>query len=246
MYRTTSGETLTFSSERDELAAEYVLQRHRYVWVVTPTRPYLAIDKDALLAEMEKLDRFTLISQATVFQNMTPQDLKTRLASLLVGSGITASTSPKSDAGVEGEANPQAWVLQRWNPLLHLGVHAFAAYGTRYISIEPERIFQRSIGEYVSFKGQIQAEVKSEIFDFRKLARLVDQFHDIRLGESAPPKSPAACARMLDDIFAENEAVLAAIEAHHVAAPGQGRNTTIRLALSPGMAGSSTMRRELR
>ena len=221
MYLTLSGYPLEFLDPLEELAAEYVLQKCREVWVVTATRPYLAIDDDMLRAKMLGLSSFVQFSSATLFQNISAQDLKTRLASSLIGPGLTASLSSKSGILVEGEANPQAYVLQRWNPLLALGTHPFAAMGTHYIAAEPDRLFRREIGEFVAIEGEGRSEPRSEIQDFRKLADLVHRFHRARLGHS-PSGNQALYAEMLDAIFVENEAALNAVARHHATAPREG------------------------
>ena len=82
------------------------MQRHREVWVITSKTPYLAIDEDLLRERMASIASFAVLSSAYVFQNIDPVDLRTRLATALIGPGIAASTSPSGDMFVEGEANP--------------------------------------------------------------------------------------------------------------------------------------------
>ncbi|MBE1162127.1 hypothetical protein [Dyella acidiphila] len=212
IYLSLSGTELRFSSQSEELAAEYILQRSRHVWAVTDTHPYIAIDEEKLRSEMVGVDTFVLLTDATLFQNISQRDLRSRLVSALVGPGVTASPSSSNDIIVEGQANPKAHLLCRANRLLHLGTHPFAAMGTRYVAVDPNRIFQRSIGKLVG--GKWGAEPDSNLYNFKRLAELVHRFHHVRLGQT-PSRDSDLHSQLLDEIFIENAAVLAVIEYHH-------------------------------
>lgn len=221
MYLSTSGNELKFENMLEELQAEFVLQRYREVWVITDARPYLAIDEAALRKRMRSLDSFVVLSEGTLWQNITREDLRDRMLYALLGPGTVAAPSPEGAIYVEGEANPQAKSLVRLNGVLHLGTHPFAAMGIRYLAIEAGRIFQREIGEHVGIEGTHRGEPRSEVFDFRRLADLVNTFHELRLG-AAPYCDLSLCADLLDQIFAENERSLAAFAAYHESAPRTG------------------------
>ncbi|MES2784730.1 MAG: hypothetical protein V4684_04650 [Pseudomonadota bacterium] len=225
MYLSTRGNELQFANGLDELRAEYVLQRHRNVWVVTDSHPHLAIDEEALRSWMRGLDRFVLLSEGILWQNIGAGDLKYRLLAALVGPGTSAAPSPDGKIYVEGEANPQANFLVRPNGMLHIGTHPFAAMGVSYLAIEPGRIFQRAIGKHVGITGTHRGEPRSEVFDFRKLADLTNALHEIRLGSSSTGDL-SQCRDLLDQIFIENEASLAAFAAHHECAPRKGPEFT--------------------
>lgn len=219
MYLALTGKPLKFANAHEELTAEYVLQRFREVWVVTEIRPYLAIDEEALRARMVGMDTFTVLSAAMLFQNVSRRDISSRMATALTGPGTTASMSPKAELLVNGEANPQAHLLLRFNPLLGIGTHPFAAFGQHYISVEPGRLFQREIAKLVVEGGR--AEPRTDLFDFRKLGDLLHGFHHARLG-AEPTGDPGQYAQMLDEIFDENVAALALFEEHHAKSPRPG------------------------
>ena len=150
-YLTSTGTKLTSSDWREELLGEYVLQRYRDVWVLTNARPFLAIDEARFRARVAEMTGapFVVLSGATLWQNVTWEDLRTRLLTSLGGPGLAASGSSTSEYLVEGEANPQAHLCQRWNEMLGLGTQPFVAMHTHYIAVEPGRIFQRRTGELI-------------------------------------------------------------------------------------------------
>ena len=223
-YLTLAGTQLTFSDWREELLGEHVLQTFCDVWVLTRVRPFLAIDEKRFrtrIAEMTGAP-FVVLSGATLWQNVSLEDLRTRLLTSLGGPGLAASPSATSEYLVEGEANPQAHLCQRWNEMLRFGTHPFVAMQTHYIAVEPGRIFQRKAGELIVEDKHTRPQ--SDHFDFSKLARLASEFHVAHLDR--PAKEKAELATMLDAIFAENEAALIAVERHHAEADRSGPRFT--------------------
>lgn len=220
-YLSLEGSPVRFENWREELVAEHVLQRFREAWAITDKSPFLAIDEPVLRARMASINSFVVFSAGLLFQNFSARDLKVRMAGNLVGAGIVASSSSTNDALVEGEANPQSHVLMRFNGLVQLGTHPFAALDVKYVAVENDSIFQRTIGELVTVDDGKRGQPQSEYFDFDVLGRLTQHFHDARLG-AHPTDNPAAYGQILDDIFDQNLAALGFAERHHAAAPRTG------------------------
>jgi len=220
-YLSLNGSPLRFSNQHEELLAEHVLQRYREVWVIANSRPYLAVDEDALRAKIASIESFTVFSAGYLFQNISGRDLSTRLIAGLVGPGTVASSSPTADTFVEGEANPQAHWVFRGNGLLQIGTHPFAALATHYIAVEPGRIFQRKIGELTTVDDGKRSQPFCPDFDFDKLGRLAQEFHVARFSPGLTVDQ-ALLARLLDDSFEQNLKALSFSETHHACEPQYG------------------------
>jgi hypothetical protein len=217
-YLSLNDSELQFSTQYEELLAEHVMQRYREVWAIISRPPYLAVDEVALRARMSSIQSFTVFSAAYLFQNISRRDLTARLISNLIGPGTAASTSPKADMVVEGQANPQAHQLWRGNRLLQIGTHPFAALATHYIAVEPGKIFQRKVGELVIVDEGKRSQPRCDNFDFDELGRLVHQFHLACLGPGSTDDR-ALHTRLLDDIFEQNLAALSFADARHAGEP---------------------------
>lgn len=220
-YLSLEGSPVLFENDDEQLLAEHVLQRYRDVWVITNERPRLAIDEAALRSRMASVEAFTVFSAGFLLQNMSGRDLSIRLAGMLAGPGVVASSSPKADSLVEGEANPRAHWLWRPNGLLQIGTHPFAALWTHYIAVEPGKIFQRKIGDLVTIEEDKRSQPRSVHFNFDKLGRLVHELHAAQFSPEQPADQ-AVISRLLDDIFEQNLAALAFADAHHAAEPQIG------------------------
>jgi hypothetical protein len=220
-YLSLEGSPLRFSTQHEELVAEYAMQKYREVWAITSTPPYLAIDEPVLRAKMASVKSFVVFSAAQLFQNLSRRDLSTRLLAAFMGPGTVASSSPTADTLVEGEANPQAQTILRWNGLLQIGTHPFAALSTHYLAVVPGRIFQRKVGELAIVDEGKRSQPRCDGFDFDELGRLTQQFHVARFSPNSSDDG-ALYADMLDAIFEQNLAAHSFANAHHAASTSNG------------------------
>lgn len=197
---------------------EHVLQASRQVWVTLPQYPFLAIDRNRLDREKRRVrdgNGFVVFSpSALLLQNASAGELGQRMAQVLLGPGVNAGASEGSRHIVEGIANPLAHGLVRFNLPLMIGVHPYAALSTRYQFYSRKTTCQREFADLVVVNGF--SRPRSKWVDFDRLADLVHEFHsDFINGPKDVPPDMERLSRLVDAIFVENTAVMAAAERHH-------------------------------
>lgn len=213
-YLTTDGVDLSTGDSEHLLRLEYVLQRYRDVWVAVSKRPYLAIEGKRVEEYLSSLGEFAVFSSALLFQNMSGPEFGRRFLASLLGPGLTAGFSPSGGVVVDGMANPQAYGFQWFNEPLSISTHPFAASGTHYIYVTPDALFQRQFADLVSVNKL--SRPKSAHIDFDPLSDLVEQLRREHLANSDGSIIHLdRISSILDDIFAENQQVLAAAADHH-------------------------------
>lgn len=107
-FQGVNGEVLPIADMPDLLRVEHVLQRYRDVWTTTEVYPFLRVDVERLRARCAEVKEFAVFTNGLMMQNLSPEEDGGRLLSTLMGSGVDAGMSKKSEMIVEGAANPQA------------------------------------------------------------------------------------------------------------------------------------------
>lgn len=197
------------------LKRSYVLQRYRDVWSVAPKYPYLCVDEERVNGHANELRDFPVFVSGFLVQNLSREDFGQRMMASLFSPGITGGFSPTSGVLVEGRANPKAHDLITSNDPLYIGMHPYAALGTKYIFVEQDHLFQHTVGTLVTVNKH--SRPRSAIVDFDRLADLQLELFQTYLGKIGAPnlKDTSDLELQLDAIFVENEKILAAMEAHH-------------------------------
>ncbi|MHB8386402.1 hypothetical protein [Metallibacterium sp.] len=213
-FKGVKGDALPSTQAANWLLMEHVLQRHRDVWVPIDTYPFLAVDTDRLAAHCTSLDGFPVFTTGRLFQNIRPDEGGQRLLSAFVGPGLNAGLSPDSNVIVEGVANPRANWMMFFNDPFFIGMHPFAALGTQYIYVDRNGIYQRKFAELIVVDRH--SRPRSAHVNFDPLADLVRTFHQEYInGPRDAPRDLRRLTALLDDIFVENERMLAAATSHH-------------------------------
>lgn len=210
-YEGVNGETLP---ETVPLPVEYVLQRHRDVWVPIETYPYLAVDTARVDAHCRGIGEFAVFAGGRLMQNLRPEEGGSRLISGMMGGGVDAGMSPDAQVVVEGMANPRAQWVMNFNGTFAIGAHPFAALRTHYIYVDENGSYQRKFAELVIVDRH--SRPRSMLVDFDPLAEMALTFHREYIdGPRDKPRDVARLAALLDAMFAENGKILAAAAAHH-------------------------------
>ncbi len=209
-----NGETLPSSDDSSWLLIQHVLQSYRDVWVPIDAYPFLAVDVERVTAHCAEVEEFAVFGNGVMMQNIRPDEGSGRLLSALMGGGVDAGISPDSKVIVEGVANSCAHWMMYFNDPLYVGMHPFAALGTRYIYLEDNGSYQRTFGDLVIVDRH--SRPRSMHVDFNPLADLVRTFHTVYInGTREEPCDSAHLENLLDVIFIENEKILVAAAQHH-------------------------------
>lgn len=213
-FKGTKGETPPSTGAPNWLQVAHVLQRYREVWVPIETYPFLAIDMGRLRAHCAKTNEFAVFVNGWLMQNIRPDEGGSRLLSAIMGGGVDAGMSQDGRVIVEGIANPKASWMMYFNDPFYIGMHPFAALETRYIYIDKNGSYQRTIGELVTVDGH--SRPRSALADFDPLADMLRKFHNEYInGPRDMPRDLGHLTKLLDDIFVENGKILAAATEHH-------------------------------
>ncbi|HEX9395659.1 MAG TPA: hypothetical protein VF943_02860 [Burkholderiales bacterium] len=177
--------------------------------------PYLAINAAKITEYLGSTSTFAVFSQTTAYQNVSREEFGYRLITALIPPSVTAGFSPQSSVIVEGKANPQSHGFFRFNDPLNIGMHPYAALGTKYIYIDHADIYQHTIGD-LDVSGRF-SRPRSIVVNFDLLADLQRKLHEVYIGtpHKEDLKSTEDLEKLLDNIFQENHKILQAAEAHH-------------------------------
>jgi len=209
-----NGETLPSTDRPDWLLIEHVLQRYHDVWVPIEAYSFLAVDVAWLEAHCVGVKKFAAFANGRMMQNIRPDEGGCRLLSALMGGGVDAGMSPDSKMIVEGVANPRAFWMMYFNAPFYVGMHSFAALGTRYIFIDRGGSYQRTFGELVVVGGYSRS--RSTQVNFDPLANMVRTYHNEYInGPRETPRDLKRLATLLDANFVEDEKILATATQHH-------------------------------
>ena len=209
-----NGEILPSTDDPSWLLIQHVLQSYRDVWVPIDAYPFLAVDVERVTAHCAEVEEFAVFANGVMMQNIRPDEGGSRLLSALMGGGADAGISPDSKVIVEGVANSCAHWMMYFNDPLYVGMHPFAALGTQYIYLDDNGSYQRTFGDLVIVDQY--SRPRSTHVDFDPLADLVRTYHTVYInGPREEPRDSAHLANLLDEIFIENEKILAAAAQHH-------------------------------
>lgn len=213
-FRGVNGETLPSTNTPRWLLIEHVLQRYRDVWVPIETYPFLDVDVARIEAHCVQVNEFPVFANGYMMQNIRPNEGGSRLLSMFMGGGLDAGMSPHGKVIVEGIANPRANWMMYFNDPFYVGMHPFAALGTKYIYFDSNGSYQRTFGELVTVDGY--SRPRSTHVDFDPLADMARAYHDRYInGQRDAPCDVGRLSALLDAIFVENEKILAAATEHH-------------------------------
>ncbi|MBF3494912.1 hypothetical protein ISF74_07885 [Burkholderia pseudomallei] len=216
-FKATDGSSIPLDSNLAQLKIEHVLQRDRDVWSVIGEWPYLAIERERVLARIEALDRFPVFSSGQLWQNLRKEDLGPRLLGMLGGGGTNAGFGTDSRAFVAGKANAKASLLLNWNAPLVMGSTPWCALGTHLVYMDGANLFQHELGKLIVVDKQ--SRPSSPHFDFTRLADLRDRYNAAYLnGSREAPPDLDALSTLIDETFEQNRMSLAAAEAFHASA----------------------------
>lgn len=213
-FKGVNGEVLPDTQTPDWLRIEHVLQRFRDVWVPIETYPFLAVDTARVEAYRKEVHEFSVFANGRLMQNIRPDEGGRRLLNVFIGGGVDAGMSPEAQVIVEGMGNPRAQWMMYFNDPFYIGMHPFAALGTRYIYVDRSGSYQRTFAELVIVDRY--SRPRSSHVDFDPLADVVRTFHDEYInGPRDVPRDIGRLVTLLDAMFIENGKIHAAATQHH-------------------------------